>query len=90
MIIQLIGWIGTLFLIGAGFPQLYKVIREGNAHGMHLWYLLFIWFGLVTMDIYVIFTTFKLQLFASYTIQLIVFSFLLWRKKYPKSIKNET
>ena len=84
MFIELFGWLGTASLILAGFPQLLKVIKDGHAAGMHLWYLLLVWFGLVAMGIYVLCTTISIQLLCSYGIQLIVFSIILFRKFKPK------
>lgn len=84
MIISLFGWIGTILLAGAGIPQVYKVLKEGNNAGMHWYYLLFIWIGMISMLIYVLFTTMSIQLICSYTFQLIVFSILIYSKKYPK------
>jgi uncharacterized protein with PQ loop repeat len=84
ILVSLLGWIGTISLVAAGFPQIYKVIKEGNASGMHLWYIFLIWFGLICMALYVLLTTISIQLLCSYGIQFIVFSIFLYRKIKPK------
>lgn len=83
MLISIIGWCGTVLLASAGLPQLYKTLLDGHALGLHWYYLLFIFFGLISMIIYVVCTSVSIQLLVSYGFQLIVFSILLWRKKYP-------
>ena len=84
MIINVCGWIGTICLMGAGLPQLYKVIKDGHASGLSWFYLLFVWTGLVFMGIYVIFTSPTIQLLFSYGFQLFVFSLLIYKKKFTK------
>lgn len=84
MIVSIIGWIGTVLLGSAAIPQLIKVLNEGHAIGLSYFYLLFIWFGLICMDFYIILTTFSIQLVISYTIQFIIFSVLLYKKRFPK------
>ncbi len=84
MIINIIGWCGTLCLAGAGLPQLYKTLIDGHGLGLHWYYLILIFFGLISMISYVLFTSHSIQLLCSYSFQLIVFSILIWRKKYPK------
>jgi uncharacterized protein with PQ loop repeat len=83
MLIELVGYTGSVSLCVAGLPQTYKVIKEGNATGMHWFYLLLIFLGLILMDIYVLFTNRSIPLLASYNFQLVVFSILIWRKKFP-------
>lgn len=87
MFINLIGWIGTILLSSAGLPQLYKTLKDGHALGIHLYYLLFIFFGLISMIIYVMLTNHSIQLLFSYGFQLIVFSILLYKKKFPNKNK---
>lgn len=84
MIITIIGWIGTIFLAGAGLPQLYKSIKDGHATGLAWYYLILVWLGMVCMLTYVLLTTFSMQLICSYVFQMIVFGLLIYRKKYPK------
>jgi len=84
MIINIIGYIGTVLLSSASIPQLYKVIKEKHALGLHWYYLLFIFFGLISMITYVAFTNKSIQLLISYSLQLIIFSILIYKKYSPK------
>lgn len=84
MIVDIVGWTGTLCLIIASWPQIIKVVQEGHANGLSLAYLLLIWFGLISMGAYVLFTTLSIQLLFSYGIQFLAFSFLIYRKLNPK------
>lgn len=84
MIINIIGYIGTLCLILAGIPQLYKVINDGHALGLSYFYLLLVWIGLLLMGLYVILTIPSTQLLCSYGFQFIVFTLLIYKKKFPK------
>jgi len=85
-IIQLFGWIGTILLSVACFPQLYQVVKAKNAIGLHWYYLILVLVGMSLMLIYVLFTTFNIQLILSYTIQLLIFSIIIYYKKYPKNL----
>lgn len=84
MIIDYIGYIGTTLLSSAGIFQLIKSMKDGHVIGVSYWYLLFIWFGLIAMDTFVIVKNPSMQLIISYTIQFIIFTSILYRKLFPK------
>ncbi len=86
IIVSLLGWIGTILLSFAAIPQLIKTLRDGHGIGLSYMYLLFIWFGLVSMNIYAILTIKSIQLIISYSIQLIIYSILIYKKKFPKEL----
>jgi len=82
--IDIIGWLGTLCLMGAGIPQLIKTINEGHASGLAWYYLLLVWFGMLFMLAYVCLTSFSLNLVFSYVFQMVIFGILIYKKKFPK------
>ncbi len=86
MIIDICGYFGTACLMIASIPQLLKVVKDGHGSGLSWLYLLFVWSGLVLMGIYVIFTSPTIQLLLSYGFQLIMFSILIYKKKFPKEL----
>lgn len=86
MIVNLFGWIGTVLLSSAAIPQLIKTLRDGNGIGLSYIYLLFIWFGLISMNIYIALTTKSIQLIISYSIQLIIYSILIYKKRFTKDL----
>jgi uncharacterized protein with PQ loop repeat len=83
---QVVGWLGSVFLAAAGFPQLIKTFREGHARGMAWWYLILLWLGFFSMFVFTIRSRAAMQLILSYSLQLTVFSVILYFKIWPRKV----
>jgi uncharacterized protein with PQ loop repeat len=79
-----VGWLGSLFLVSAGVPQVIKVFREGHARGMAWWYLILLWLGFFSMAVFTLRSGAALQLILSYCFQLVVFTIIVRYKAYPR------
>ena len=78
-----LGWIGLALLASAAVPQTFKVWREGNARGMSWWYIGLLWFGFIFMGAYAYRRHAGTPLVVSYTIQVVLFTLIAIRKKFP-------
>jgi len=77
---EILGWLGGIFLSICAFPQVIKVSREKNADGMsHL--NLWLWFfGEVFMLLYVVFQQFSLPLLLNYSLNLVFVTIMIYYK----------
>lgn len=78
-----LGWVGTVLLATAAFPQTIKVWREGNAKGLSWLYLGLLWVGFLCMGAYAV-SKAAWPMVASYTVQVTLFTLMLIRKGFPK------
>ena len=79
------GWIAAVLFTLASGLQVVKVWREGQAKGMSWWYLLLVWVGFCFMGTYAVHTEAKSALIYSYGLQLVAFTVMIVRKRFPKS-----
>jgi uncharacterized protein with PQ loop repeat len=87
---EILGWLGGIFLSICAFPQVIKVSREKNADGMsHL--NLWLWFfGEVFMLLYVVFQQFSLPLLLNYSLNLVFVTIMIYYKYlYGKTTKTK-
>jgi hypothetical protein len=87
---EILGWLGGIFLSICAFPQVIKVSREKNADGMsHL--NLWLWFfGEVFMLLYVVFQQFSLPLLLNYSLNLVFVTIMIYYKYlYGKTRKTK-
>jgi len=80
-----LGWLGAALFTFASVPQVIKVWREGHARGMSWGYLLPIWVGFWCMGVYTIQTRAGVALTYSYTLQLVAFTAMIVRKRFPRA-----
>ena len=50
--IEIIGWFGSIFYSVAGWPQVIKTVKKGNANGVSLYFLLLMILGAITFLVY--------------------------------------
>lgn len=80
MIVDIIGFIGSLLLVLSCMPQVLKSIEDKHSDGLS-WGLLLFWFiGLLFMGVYIALKTFTFILIAGIVIQLILVSILIFYK----------
>jgi uncharacterized protein with PQ loop repeat len=87
---EILGWLGGIFLSICAFPQVIKVSREKNADGMsHL--NLWLWFfGEVFMLLYIVFQQFSLPLLLNYSLNLVFVTIMIYYKYlYGKTRKTK-
>ena len=87
---EILGWLGGIFLSICAFPQVIKVSREKNADGMsHL--NLWLWFfGEVFMLLYVVLQQFSLPLLLNYSLNLVFVTIMIYYKYlYGKTRKTK-
>jgi uncharacterized protein with PQ loop repeat len=85
MSIELLGWIGGIFLSICAFPQVYKTYNEHSATGLSLWMLILWWVGEVCTLGYVLYTNiqvgdFQLPLIINYIVNIVMVVYLIYAK----------
>lgn len=71
-------------LVGAGLPQLLRVIRQGHADGISEKYLSMLVVGFISMTIFSLLTSAPKPVVISYAIQIVVFSIMTFYKFFPR------
>lgn len=87
-LVELVGWLGAIFLAICSFPQTLRNIKQGTARNLSP---LFIWFwfiGEILTLIYVLVGNFSWPLFFNYGLNL-TFSVVLLKLYYFPRIKYE-
>ncbi len=81
--LEYLGWLGTTLLGIAAIPQVISVLKKGHADGMTWSYILILLSGFTCQLLYSIHRGIPV-LAASYTVQVVLFSFIAFRKLYPR------
>lgn len=80
-IVELVGWLGAVFLAICSFPQTLKNIKEGSARNLSP-YFIWLWLlGELLTLVYVLVGSFSWPLFFNYGLNL-TFSFILLKLYY--------
>lgn len=87
-IVDLVGWLGAVFLAICSFPQTLKNIKEGSAKNLSPLFIWFWFFGEVLTLVYVLVDKFSWPLFFNYALNL-TFSIVLLKLYYFPKMKNE-
>jgi uncharacterized protein with PQ loop repeat len=92
--IELIGWIGGIFLSICTIPQAIKVYKEKTAKGLS-WGMIYLWlFGEVLTVAYILHGNissgvYQIPLLFNYFVNIILVSYLIWAKHhYDETPKN--
>ena len=84
---SLIGWFGSVILAFSSLPQMIKVVREGNAHGLSPTFLLAWLIGEILCLIYVL-PSGNWPLIANYSVNLLILLVIGYYKIFPRLSPN--
>lgn len=76
--IEILGFLGTIFLILSSVPQTYLTWKTKKTEGLSLSMLLFWFFGVFFMGIYVVLTTCQIPLLLNYGFNTVVIGLNLY------------
>lgn len=86
--IEFIGLVASLCLMLSGIPQVIKTIKQGNADGIAVPFLVLLLVGFSSMIYYVVQKDAGLPLTINYTVNLINYLIITYYKCCPRRIKN--
>ncbi len=77
--VELVGWVGAIFLVICGLPQLHTTIKTKTTEGLSLGMLITWWLGLIFTGTYVLLTSKNLPLLFNYWFNAVVVFIILWK-----------
>ncbi len=80
-----VAWLGVILLSCASVPQVLQVMRQGHGDGMSWSWLVLLYAGFICMLSYTLQQADGLVLSVSYVIQLVLFTLIIFRKRFPRA-----
>lgn len=85
MYIQLIGYLGLIFLLAAALPQAAKAIKQGHSDNMAVSYLILLDIGFIILIFYVcLLPKTPIPILINYIINLIAYGAMTYYKFFPR------
>jgi uncharacterized protein with PQ loop repeat len=87
MILDIIGWLGSICFAICALPQAYSSWKHKNSDGIS-WGFLILWLvGEVLTLTYILLTTAQLPLIANYCLNFVFLVVIIWFKVYPRPLR---
>lgn len=85
MLIQLIGYLGLIFLFMAALPQAIKALKQGHSNNMAVSYLVLLDIGFIILIFYVcLLSKTPIPILINYILNLIVYGIMTYYKFFPR------
>lgn len=81
--VNIVGWLGSLFLAVCAFPQAWKSIKEGHSHGLTAG-LLWLWGGGEVLSLFYVLMVDDAPLIFNYACNAVSMAVIIWYKVRPR------